>query len=121
LGRWRNTQANLQVTPQVLLATFSNGSRNTLHLLRFPRLVRQYQSATLLAQWRRSAMVPNIDVVDELLGLARDPEPFSKDDMAEIALVAATEIIKLRRYETQLGRSRGRRQSRDSRRQHGTA
>jgi hypothetical protein len=66
-------------------------------------------------------MVPNIDVVDELLGLARDPEPFSKDDMAEIALVAATEIMKLRRYETQLKRSAGKRQRRESWRQLGSA
>lgn len=54
-------------------------------------------------------MGTNIDVVEELLGLARDPEPFSKDDMAEIALVAATEIMKLRRYDTWPKRSPGKR------------
>ncbi|MEP9372649.1 hypothetical protein [Mesorhizobium sp. KR1-2] len=54
-------------------------------------------------------MGQKIDVVEELLGLARDPEPFSKDDMAEIALVAATEIMKLRRYDSPLRRATSKR------------
>jgi hypothetical protein len=49
------------------------------------------------------------DVVDELLVLARDPAPFSKDELAEIALVAATEIMKLRGYEAGSARPAGRR------------
>ncbi|MDH6234199.1 hypothetical protein M2281_004813 [Mesorhizobium soli] len=49
------------------------------------------------------------DVVDELLVLAKDSSPFSKDELAEIALVAATEIMKLRGYEASLARPAGRR------------
>jgi hypothetical protein len=59
-------------------------------------------------------MGQKIDVVEELLDLARDPEPFSKEDMAEIALVAATEIIKLRRYDFSPKRTPGRRQRPDA-------
>jgi hypothetical protein len=36
------------------------------------------------------------DLVDELLGMAKDPESFSKPRMGEAILVAATEIMKLR-------------------------
>ena len=39
---------------------------------------------------------PEEDLVEELLGMAKDPESFSKPRMAEAILVAATEIIKLR-------------------------
>ena len=43
-------------------------------------------------------MGESIDIVEELLGMAKDPAPFSKNDMAELVLVAATEIIKLRQF-----------------------
>lgn len=36
------------------------------------------------------------DIVDEMLGMAKAPSAFSKDDMVEIIMVAATEIMKLR-------------------------
>ncbi|PSJ59324.1 hypothetical protein [Pseudaminobacter soli (ex Li et al. 2025)] len=49
------------------------------------------------------------DVVDELLVLAKDPAPFSQDELAEIALVAATEIMKLRGYQAGSVRSARRR------------
>lgn len=38
------------------------------------------------------------DIVDEMLGMARDPTPFTREDMAEMVLLAATEIIKLREF-----------------------
>jgi hypothetical protein len=37
-----------------------------------------------------------IDIVDEMLGMAKEPATFSQDDLAEMIIVAATEIIKLR-------------------------
>ena len=41
-------------------------------------------------------MTDEPDFVDELLNMAKQPDSFSKFEMAEIILVAATEIIKLR-------------------------
>ncbi|TKT69626.1 hypothetical protein [Aquamicrobium sp. LC103] len=38
------------------------------------------------------------DIVEELLQMAKDPASFTKDDLAEMVLVAATEIIKLRSF-----------------------
>lgn len=43
-------------------------------------------------------MGERMDIVDEMLGMARDPATFTKDDLAEMVLVAATEIIKLRQF-----------------------
>ena len=54
-------------------------------------------------------MSGKLDVVEELLVLARDPEPFTRDDLAEIAMFAATEIIKLRRYDAWLERPQSKR------------
>ncbi|MEI5680188.1 MULTISPECIES: hypothetical protein [unclassified Mesorhizobium] len=39
-----------------------------------------------------------MDIVEEMLGMARDPATFTKDDLAEMVLLAATEIIKLRQF-----------------------
>ncbi|NGN42651.1 hypothetical protein G6N74_16400 [Mesorhizobium sp. CGMCC 1.15528] len=39
-----------------------------------------------------------MDIVDEMLGMARDPATFTKDDLAEMVMLAATEIIKLRQF-----------------------
>lgn len=36
------------------------------------------------------------DIVDEMLDMAKEPDAFSKDDLADMIMVAATEIIKLR-------------------------
>ena len=43
-------------------------------------------------------MIEPLDFVDELLNIAKDPEQFSKPEMGEMMLVAATEIIKLRSF-----------------------
>lgn len=43
-------------------------------------------------------MSDSVDIVDEMLGMAKDPEPFTKEDMAEMVLLAATEIIRLREF-----------------------
>jgi hypothetical protein len=43
-------------------------------------------------------MVDDIDVVEELLGMAKEPDHFTKANMGEMILVAATEIIKLREH-----------------------
>lgn len=43
-------------------------------------------------------MNEDVDIVEEMLGMAKDPEPFSKQDMAEMVLLAATEIIRLREF-----------------------
>jgi hypothetical protein len=40
----------------------------------------------------------DIDLVDELLGMAKDPDQYTRIDMAEMILVAATEIIRLREH-----------------------
>ena len=41
-------------------------------------------------------MVDDADFVDELLNMAKQPDSFSKFELGEMILVAATEIIKLR-------------------------
>ena len=41
-------------------------------------------------------MVDDADFVDELLNMAKQPDEFSKFELGEMILVAATEIIKLR-------------------------
>jgi hypothetical protein len=43
-------------------------------------------------------MAKYLDVVDELLGMAQEPDQFSKGDLGDMILVAATEIIKLRGF-----------------------
>lgn len=43
-------------------------------------------------------MNESVDIVDEMLGMAKDPEPFTKEDMVEMVLLAATEIIRLREF-----------------------
>lgn len=43
-------------------------------------------------------MGESVDIVDEMLDMAKDPEPFTKEDMAEMVLLAATEIIRLREF-----------------------
>jgi hypothetical protein len=43
-------------------------------------------------------MGESVDIVDEMLDMARNPDPFSKEDMAEMVLLAATEIIRLREF-----------------------
>ena len=41
-------------------------------------------------------MADDADFVDELLNMAKRPDSFSKFELGEMILVAATEIIKLR-------------------------
>ena len=43
-------------------------------------------------------MHDDIDLVEELLGMAREPDQFARADLGEMILVAATEIIKLREH-----------------------
>ncbi|NGO50256.1 hypothetical protein [Allomesorhizobium camelthorni] len=43
-------------------------------------------------------MAKNLDMVDELLGMAKEPDQFTKDDLGDMILVAATEIMKLRGF-----------------------
>lgn len=43
-------------------------------------------------------MSDSLDIVEEMLGMAKDPDPFTKEDMAEMVLLAATEIIRLREF-----------------------
>ena len=38
------------------------------------------------------------DFVDELLSMAKEPDSFSKSELGEMILVAATEILKLREF-----------------------
>ena len=45
-------------------------------------------------------MTPDLDMVDELLGMAKELYRFTKDDLGDMILVAATEIIKLREFGT---------------------
>jgi hypothetical protein len=40
----------------------------------------------------------NTDLVDELLSMAKEPDHFTRSDLGEMILVAATEIIKLREF-----------------------
>jgi hypothetical protein len=39
-----------------------------------------------------------LDFVDELLNMAKEPDSFSKSELGEMILVAATEILKLRDF-----------------------
>jgi hypothetical protein len=41
-------------------------------------------------------MAGEADFVEELLNMAKQPDTFSKSELGEMILVAATEIIKLR-------------------------
>jgi hypothetical protein len=41
-------------------------------------------------------MADEPDFVDELLNMAKQPDSFSKSELGEMILVAATEIIKMR-------------------------
>ena len=41
-------------------------------------------------------MADEADFVDELLNMAKQPDSFSKSELGEMILVAATEIIKMR-------------------------
>jgi hypothetical protein len=43
-------------------------------------------------------MAKELDIVDRLLGMAKEPDHFTKDDLGEMILVAATELIKLRGF-----------------------
>jgi hypothetical protein len=38
------------------------------------------------------------DILDELLNMAKKPDDFTKSDLGEMILVAATEIIRLRQF-----------------------
>jgi hypothetical protein len=40
--------------------------------------------------------IDDVDLVEELLGMAKEPDRFTRADLGEMVLVAATEIIKLR-------------------------
>jgi hypothetical protein len=50
----------------------------------------------------------DIDLVEELLGMAKEPDHFSAADLGEMILVAATEIIKLRELAKRPSRRRRR-------------
>ena len=41
-------------------------------------------------------MADDTEIVDELLNMAKQPDSFSKSELGEMILVAATEILKLR-------------------------
>jgi hypothetical protein len=43
-------------------------------------------------------MAKDLDMLDELLGMAKEPDQFTKGDLGDMILVAATEIIKLRGF-----------------------
>lgn len=43
-------------------------------------------------------MTNDIDLVDELLSMAKEPDHFTRTDLGEMILIAATEIIKLREF-----------------------
>jgi hypothetical protein len=43
-------------------------------------------------------MDDNIDLVEELLGMAKEPHEFTRADLGAMILVAATEIFKLREH-----------------------
>jgi hypothetical protein len=45
-----------------------------------------------------SGMANDLDIVDELLGIAKEPDHFTNDDLGDIILVAATEIMRLRGF-----------------------
>jgi hypothetical protein len=58
----------------------------------------------------------DIDLVEELLGIAKQPDHFTKADLGEMILVAATEIIKLREHAKGPSRRRTRQSLHPSRR-----
>lgn len=43
-------------------------------------------------------MSNDTDLVDELLSMAKEPDHFTRSDLGEMILIAATEIIKLREF-----------------------
>jgi hypothetical protein len=43
-------------------------------------------------------MGDDTDLVDELLRMAKEPDHFTRADLGEMILVAATEILKLREF-----------------------
>jgi hypothetical protein len=43
-------------------------------------------------------MITDTDLVEELLSMAKEPDQFTRADLAEMILVAATEILKLREF-----------------------
>jgi hypothetical protein len=43
-------------------------------------------------------MTNDTDLVDELLSMAKEPDHFTRTDLGEMILIAATEIIKLREF-----------------------
>ncbi len=43
-------------------------------------------------------MDADVDLVEEFLGMAKEPDQFTRADPGEMILVAATEIVKLREY-----------------------
>jgi hypothetical protein len=43
-------------------------------------------------------MTNDADLVDELLSMAKEPDHFTRTDLGEMILIAATEIIKLREF-----------------------
>jgi hypothetical protein len=44
------------------------------------------------------SMSNDTDLVDELFSMAKDPDHFTRADLGEMILIAATEIIKLREF-----------------------
>ncbi|RUM98334.1 hypothetical protein EET67_06755 [Pseudaminobacter arsenicus] len=54
-----------------------------------------------------AGMNETADIVDEMLCMAKDPETFTKEDMAEMVLLAATEIIRLREFPPVWVRNKG--------------
>ncbi len=44
------------------------------------------------------SMSNDTDLVDELLSMAKEPDHFTRSDLGEMILIAATEIIKLREF-----------------------
>jgi hypothetical protein len=43
-------------------------------------------------------MDADVDLVEEFLGMAKEPDQFTRADPGEMILAAATEIVKLREY-----------------------
>jgi hypothetical protein len=44
------------------------------------------------------SMSNDTDLVDELFSMAKDPDDFTRAELGEMILIAATEIIKLREF-----------------------
>jgi hypothetical protein len=55
-------------------------------------------SAGLLSIGKGVGMAKDLDIVDELLGIAKEPDHVTKDDLGDRILVAAIEIMKLRGF-----------------------